>query len=189
MKEKLQELWKQIRGYSDKMSTREWGLISVAGAAIVIVLALEAYGQIAAYFNEQALRLNQVEARLGETTNSLQKYLDLKARRDAIESRYREVAVQDDAVSHLENLIKTKAGIQQGLFTIRDSPANPFGGNYEQLPFSVKFNTTNLQALVDFLREVTEGPKPLVLSRLDLNRRRGSDRLDVEISLSSIRRK
>ncbi len=189
MKENLQQIIKRLKELTDKMSMREWILIALASLVIVCIALIEIYGAVASYFEDQSVRLTQLETRLGSTNSHLQKYLDLKARRDAIESRYREVEIQEGALSHLENLIKTKAGIAQGLFTIRDSPASPFGGNYEQLPFMVKFNTTNLQALVDFLREVTEGPKPLVLSRLDLNRRRGSDRLDVEVALSSIRRK
>lgn len=189
MKEEIQKFRKDLGGYLAKMSSREWAVIFFGASLLFVLIAIEIVSQIDAFFDEQTLRLTQVEERLGQTTNSLQKYLDLRARRDQIESNYREVAVQEDVLSHLENLIKNKAGIQQGLFTIRDSPPNPFGGNYEQLPMSVKFTTTNLQALVDFLREVSEGPKPLILSRLDLNRRRGADRLDVEISLSSIRRK
>ena len=170
-----------------KLSRREQGLVGGAFAVLLVVVGYLVYEPIQDSFDHQALALTEARGRTKTVGGTLERYLKLKAKRDSIESRYREVEFKEGALSHLENLIRTKAMVNSG-FNIKDSPPRPFGGSYEQVPFSVHFQTSNLDSLIDFLREVVHGPRPLILGKIDLQRSRLGDRLDVDLDISSLRK-
>ncbi|MBX7137274.1 MAG: hypothetical protein K1X83_04750 [Oligoflexia bacterium] len=183
----LTEAIKQAKDYLAAMSGREKLLIGV-GLIVLLGLALvQIYGSISAGFSSQSVEITRLERDLNDLSTLLDRYTKVKSRRDAIENQYKSVEINEGVYSHLENLIKKFALVDSG-FTISENPQLKFGGNYLQLPFVVKFTTTNLKALVDFLKQIVEGPKPLVISRLNLTRSRGRDSLDVELEVSSIKR-
>jgi hypothetical protein len=169
------------------LSRREQLLISSAAAVAVFVGVYSVLEPISEAFDHQAVELVEAQGRTKSVSGTLERYLKLKAKREAIEGRYRKVEFEDGALSHLENLIRTKALVASG-FTIKDSPSRPFGGNYEQVPLTVRFSTANFEALIDFLNEVVHGPRPLILGRLSLQRSRMGDRLDVELDVSNLRK-
>jgi len=169
------------------LSRREQMLITLAVVVAGIMGIYSIYEPISDAFDHQAIALAEAQGRSKSIPGTLEKYLKLKARRDAIESRYRKVEFEEGALSHLENLIRAKALVSSG-FTIKDSAPRPFGGNYEQVPFSVRFSTSNLETLVDFLNEVVHGSRPLILGRLALQKSRVGDRLEVELDVSNLRK-
>ncbi|MBX7145178.1 MAG: hypothetical protein K1X79_12055 [Oligoflexia bacterium] len=186
MKELKEQLAKLLAAFN-ALSGREKGLI-VAGAAVMCLLGLyKVYEPVQLVFSEQVQEVQKAENDARSASALLERYAKLKARRDAIEREYKEVEFKEGALSHLENMVKNKAGVASG-FTIKDSPPVEFGGEYEQTLFSVKFTTTNLPGLVDFLKELSQGPKPMILGKVDIQRSRFADRLETDIDVSSIRK-
>lgn len=169
------------------LTQREKVIIVAAGLVAVCMLSYQIYEPIRRTFHEQAEQITTLEGTMKGVGTTLERYVKLKARRDAIEDEYKEVDFKEGALSHIENLVRSKAGISAG-FTIKPNPPKEFGGNYEQTLFSIKFSTTNLEALVDFLKELSHGPRPLVISKIDIQKSKFADRLEVDIDASSIRR-
>ena len=158
--------------------------------SLVVVAAMaiyQIYEPIRAAFQAQSEQLASIEESMKSVGPNVERYLKLKQRRDAIEEEYKEVEFKEGALSHLENLVRTKAGITSG-FTIKDNPPREFGGNYEQTLFSIKLTTTNLQTLIDFLNETINGQRPLIVSKVDIQKSKFADRLEVDVDASSIRR-
>lgn len=176
------------RGRSEykKLSLRERGIIWSA-AAIGALIGLYSFGEhINGIFAEQHTRLEDGEKAVRATGPLLERYVKLKTRRDAIEREYRGVEIKEGAYAHIENLIRSKLGISSG-FTIKDNPPKEMGGDFEQITYSIKFPVPTLQPLIDFLKEIVHGQRPLLLSRLDIAKRGRGDKLEIELDVVSIR--
>lgn len=172
-----------------RMSMRERALMGAAVFVGLVILSYNAIEKTAAEFAELGLQIKQAQSDVELLPANLSKYTELKAKHDAIKSLYEGIEIQEGALSYLEKLIRDKAGLPSGQFNISDPPPRPFGKEYDQLPFLIKFSTVDFKGFIEFLKELVEGQKPFIISRLDLNRRRGSDRLEIELEVSSIRRK
>ncbi len=169
------------------LTQREKVIIVVAATVSVFMLSYQIYEPIRRLCREQTEQMVALESSMKTVAPGIERYVKLRARRDSIEEEYREVEFKEGALSHLENLVRNKAGITAG-FTIKDNPPKEFGGNYEQTLFNIKFTTTNLETLVEFLKELTYGAKPLVVSKVDIQKSKFADRLEVDVDASSIRR-
>ena len=169
------------------LSRREQGLIC-GGVAVLIIMAVYAvYEPVSEALDRQNVALVEAEGRAKGVSGTLERYMKLKARRDAIEGRYRMIEFEEGALSYLETMIRTKAMVTSG-FTIKDGPPRPFGKNHEQVPFSVRFSTANLETLIGFLQELVHGQRPLILGRLSLQKSRIGDRFDVDLDVSNLRK-
>lgn len=169
------------------LTKREKAIILVAAVVVAFMGLYQIYEPIRASFRSQSERLATLEANMKGVGLSIERYMKFKARRDKIEEDYKGIEFKEGALSHLENLVRSKAGIATG-FTIKDNPPKEFAGNYEQTPFNIKFTTTNLESLIEFLKELARGPRPLIISKIDLQKSRFADRLEVDVDASSIRR-
>lgn len=171
-----------------KLTARE--ILLIVGALVIglvmgIVVIVE---EVRATFADQQRRLALLQEAINNIPARLETHARLKARRQAIEQQFRMVEMREGALSYLENLIKTKAGVPSGAFTIKDFPSRSFGKDFEQTPYSVKFTTSNLSTLIEFLRELVHGEQPFLVSKLDLRMARNNEALEVELEVSSIRR-
>ena len=180
----LAPLRKQLRG----LSFREQSILALGAAGLIFFLLSQVYGLVDTALTSQSEIRASLKRDSANAPILIERYLKLKQRHENIESRYKEVNIDEGALSYIENLIKTKAGIGNDPFTIKENEPRAFGGNYQQVLYPIKFNTTNLPGLVEFLREITLGKRPLVLSRLSLTRRKGANRLEVDMDVSSIRK-
>ena len=187
MKTELTQLKKNAAEYFKKLSKREKTIITVAVCMGFVTVGYQIYQPVRIAFESQSERLTGVQRDMESVSLALARYSKLKARQQAIENAYKEVEIKEGALSHLENLVRTKAGITSG-FTIKDKPVREFGGGYEQAPFSVRFVITDLPRLVDFLKEIVVGQRPLILANLDVTRRPAGDSVEVEMEVSSIRK-
>lgn len=169
------------------LTAREKIIIIVALIVAVFIALYQIYEPIRGSFQNQQERITALEASMKNAGLSIERYIKLKARRDKIEQEYKGIEFKEGALSHLENLVRTKAGVSSG-FTIKDNPPKEFGGNYEQTLFSIKFTTTSLDSLLNFLKELANGPRPLIISKIDVQKSRFAERLDVDIDATSIRR-
>lgn len=178
-----------FRAWYGKLSKRERHLLSAPLIVVALLLVyVILYRPVASAFAAQRSELAEADLEIKRISALLDKYTRLRAKRQEIENQYREIEIKEGGLTLLENLIRTKLDAAPGSFTIkeRDNPSREFGGNYEQQPFNVRFNTTDLGKLVYFLQEMVHGPKPLILRKIDIRRR--GERLEVDLDVSSIRR-
>ncbi len=186
-------LWLEAaRQYYLKLSQREKLLIISFFTLAVIILIQQAYLPVQSAFARQKVELERIERDAETITFLLDRHLRLMIRKEEIESSYREVEMKEGVLSYLETLIRDKGGIESG-YQLRDNQPRDFAGQYEQTPFTIRFSTTSLPRLVDLLTEIVHGPRPLILTRLDMRRgsriaTSGAQPLNVEIDVSSLRR-
>lgn len=176
-----------IAAYIKKMQPRERLLAAVALLAFLIIAGNELIASISETFDEQQSRLEKTISEMDLVSAALSRFTTLKQRQRAVEEAYKEVEFEGPALSYLEKLLKEKAGIASG-FTIRDKPSRQFGGGYEQTPYTIKFTTVDMNRLIEFLKELTEGSRPVLLASLSLKPKPGKDSIDVELEISSIKR-
>lgn len=182
-----------FKGYANKavayytgLTSREQTILSVAAVLLVLMGVYQVYVPIRDLFVDQSIELMEARANVDTISRELKYYYQLRSRRDDIENAYKQVEAKEGALSRLEKLVRERLGLAPGLFTITDRPAQPFGSNYEQTPVSIRFRITSLQSLVDFLKEVSHGKDPHLITKLDVQKSFTNDRLDVEVELSSI---
>jgi hypothetical protein len=171
-----------------KFSYREKLIVAAGCTFILVSLAYMIYEPVQRAFSEQGQRLEQSDQEMEKVAIALARYSKLKARRQIIENSYKEVEISEGVRSLLSGIIESKAGIPQGQFDIDARDARPFGMNYEQTPFRVRFIITDYSRLVAFLKEIVLGPKPLILTSLEIKKRQTADGgLEVDLDVSSIR--
>ena len=176
-----------VAAYIRKMQPREKMLALIAFFAFVIIGGNELMSSVTETFEDQQARLDKITSEMDLVSAALSRFTTLKQRQRAVEEAYKEVEFEGPALSYLEKLLKEKAGIASG-FTIRDKPSRQFGGDYEQTPYTIKFTTVDMNRLVEFLKELTEGSRPVLLASLNLKPKPGKDSIDVELEISSIKR-
>ena len=172
--------------YIKKMQSRERFLAIAAIGIGIFIAGNEAITAIQETFKEQEVRLEKSLSEMDLTSAALSRFATLKLRQRSIEDAYKEVEMDGPVLSYLEKLLKEKAGIASG-FTIRDKPSRQFGGGYEQTPYTIKFTTVDLPRLLEFLKELSEGRRPVLLASIDIKPRPAHDSVDVELEISSIK--
>jgi|GEM_PF-2862398 len=193
VRQQLQQLEKRLRPSILKaseaitrLSPREIGLFVFALSAASIIAVWMATEAVLATFNEQASRIIALEESLDLLPARIETFARNKSKRDAIEEQYKGIEIKEGARSYLESLIRERAGVPTG-FTIKDTAGGSFGKDYEQTIYTIKFSTSNLQSLVDFLRELSFGKNPLIVGRLKVDMSARNDNLQVEVDVSSIK--
>jgi len=188
MRERLRQAWQPLREQMSKLSLRERVFLL---ACVIVVSGFAMYEFVITPFSEalhaQSAQMEALERSVGTLGVLLNRYQKLQEKRQAIEEQYREVEIKEGVRAHLESLVKSKAGIASG-YVIKSVRDQPFGMNYGQETFLVKFETVNFPAAVDFLEEVVYGKRPLILTRLDLKKGRNGENVAVEVDVSSIKK-
>lgn len=168
------------------LSSREKWIVALAGASLLLLVVFKVYEAASGAFLRQRLEMLSAENERRDLPLRLARFQALLAKKRAIEERFREVEVKEGVRSHMEKLLRKRAGVNPG-YSIRDLPAKQFGGDYEQNPYSVRFNSSSLEGIVGFLDDLAYGSQPLILSELEITRSRTGDRFDVTVGASSIR--
>lgn len=183
----IEKLTVASRQYFATLSSRERVLVAICGVAVLVSALYLIYAPIEESFAAQERELNDATLKLQNVAAALTRYQKLRARREEVEREFREVEISEGALSYLEELVKTKAGVLNPQINPRD--IRDFGSQYEQAPFQIRFPIVDLTRLVQFLETLVKGPKPFILASLDIKRRPAGDSLDVELEVSSIRKK
>lgn len=176
-----------IIAYVKKMQPRERMLAILALCAGIVVISSEIISSIQETFRLQEVRQEQALNEIDLASAALFRYTTLKTRQRAIEEAYKQVEIEGPVPSYLEKLLREKAGVATG-FTINGKASRQFGGNYEQTPYTIRFTTVDMTRLIEFLKELTEGPRPVLLASIAIKPRPARDSLDVELEISSIKR-
>lgn len=172
-------------------SSRERFIVAIGGLIAVLFPIFMVVSRVSEIFSDQALELATAESDFQESTTLLQRVVKLKARRDQIEQMYEKLSksqnLDEGSRPLLERLVQEKAGVTSG-FNIDAQNPTPFGGNFEKTNFKVRFDITDISRLVTFLVELANGPRQLILTRLDLRKSRAGDKIDVSLEVSSFQR-
>ena len=179
----LKERRDQVINWMIALTLREKVILGVAALLVFSYLTYMVIVPVRAAFVTQGDELARLTSELEGVDRVLDTYVKLKQRRDQIEQAYSDIEVKE---GDLERIIREKIGTST-IPTIRAAEPEEFGGNFQQTAFKVSFQVSSVDSLVNLLKELVTGKTPVILTRLEMQRR--PDRLDVEIDVSSIRRK
>jgi hypothetical protein len=170
-----------------KLSSRERGLVLGSIAFVLCALMYNAYESASMAFTEQEERLRKAQEALVQwLPEKIARYSSLKSKRDAFENRFRSIEIKQGVPSLVESIFTSKLGAAGSALNVTEQASASLGDLFVLKPYNVRFNTTSLKGLADFLRELTEGEQPLLLKELDLTKMGIGDRLEVNLKVSSI---
>ena len=187
MNTKIRAVYRRGLEQYRKLSFRERMILLSLSSVMGVIAAISIYQPINAAFIAQQKRIGDSERSAASAGQLIDRYLKLKSQRNIIERQYQQAEIHEGEITYIENMAKSKIGLPSSAISISPISSRPFGINYEQAPFAVKFSVTSVKGLVDFFHEVVAGPHPLVLSRIEIRRPISGDKLDVDLELNSIR--
>ena len=185
MNEKLLEKFNQAKATYMKLSMRERVL---AAGAVAVILTMATVSLIIsptlAAFKEQRAKLKELDQIYDVAPNILGRYAKLVSRRKEIEGFYDKVDIKTDPLTYLERLLKESAQVPAGGYSVTPRDGLPLGERYAHKIYAVKFDISSLENLAKFLRELTSGKQPMLLSQINLDKRPTADVLNVTLEVS-----
>lgn len=185
----IEKYKEKVKSSYNALSKRERVLL-VLGVVGVVGIAFYLYGilTVLELFSSQSKRMADVKQALDVTPDMLARYGKLLGRRKEIESFYDKINLKEAPLTHIENLLKTKANATPGSYTVQPRAFPDFAGKYEHTGFIIKFTSSNLDSLVTFLRELTKGQQPMLLTQINIERQISSNTLSVTVEVSGFQR-
>ncbi|RMD86845.1 MAG: hypothetical protein D6808_02515 [Candidatus Dadabacteria bacterium] len=178
----------EIKRYLEKLSLREKALIAV-GAFVLGILGLYAlYQPIHRAFDRQERMVMKLSSDAKDIRLALTQYLTLKQRLGCTERKFKRANLSARIRTHLEKVLENEGKIPTGQYNIKRNAKRLLGEEFELSPYTIKFDTTSLKDLVSLLQTIFDGSKPLLITRLDIQKSRRSDKLSVTIDVTSIRK-
>ena len=173
----------------NKLSPRE-RLLAIGGCLVICFVILDSLASpLLEKSKSQQLLLKKTQDNLALLPNQLEKYQTLYLRQQKIEKEFQEVSFKGGVLSHLEELIRNKAKVDNpNNYKINPLPEVPFSKDYRQEPFRVEIFTTSEADLKNFLNELVNGERPLVLTRIDIKKAPNQTRLIVQLDISNFQK-
>lgn len=175
----------QVTKYISERSPRE---IAIGVVALVLVAVMAIYSFVieptAAAFERQSASFKDLANTTSVAPSILGRYAKLAARRKELEQFYEKVDVSANPLSHLERLLRDTANVAPGAYNVSPREGVQLGGKYAHKIFIVKFETTSLTSLTAFLKALTSGEQPMLISQINLEKRQTSDALSVQLEVS-----
>lgn len=167
-----------------KRTPREKVIAAVAVLVIAITVIYPTFVQpVFAAFSEQSQELVRLRKAYEETPKSLERYAKLLSRRRDIDAFYNNADLSSEPLSYIEGLLKNTAQAA-GTYNVTPKEGVQLGGKYAHRFFDVNFQTTSYENLVSFLKALTSGKQPMLISKMDLVKSGASEVLTVKLEVS-----
>jgi hypothetical protein len=175
----------QVKKYISGLTPRE---LAIGLVALVLLTAMGVYSFVieptAAAFERQAAAFKDLSNTASVAPSILGRYAKLAARRKELEQFYEKVDIKANPLSHLERLLRDVANVAPGAYNVSPREGVQLGGKYAHKIFLVKFETTSLGSLTAFLKALTTGQQPMLISQINLEKRPTNDALNVQLEVS-----
>lgn len=174
----------QLKTFWNARSSRERGLLVFAGAALfVLSLWPMVVAPVQAAFEKQSRDLKEASLTYSVAPDILNRYAKLLARRKELEQFYSGVDLSADPLSYLERLLRDTAKAS-GTYNVTPREGVQLGGKYDHKVFLVNFQSSSMDNVSAFLKELTTGAQPMLISQINLDKRMGSEALNVQLEVS-----
>lgn len=134
-------------------------------------------------FAEQSKRIESLQNTYSVTPDILDRYSKLVTRRKEIDSFYTQADLSADPLSYLEGLLKETAQAA-GSYEVTPRQGIQLGDKYTHKFFMVKFKTASYENLVAFLKAITAGKQPMLISQINIDKQGAGDSLSVQLEVS-----
>jgi type II secretory pathway component PulM len=165
-------------------SSREKLLISLAVSFLSsVVLWPAVVTPISEAFARQSRELEDISLTYSAAPDILARYAKLTARRKELENFYSGVDLASEPLSYLERLLKETAKVA-GAYNVTPRDGVQLGSKYAHKIFLVNFQTSSTESLAAFLKELTTGAQPMLVSMINLDKRSSAGTLNVQLEVS-----
>ena len=177
MKDQLKKFWLE-------RSPRERVLLGGLSVVAVFMFAWPAVVQpISNKFAGQSQELDDITLTYTAAPDILARYSKLMMRRKELEKFYSGVDVSSDPLSYIERLLRDTAKAS-GTYNVTPREGTQLGGKYAHKLFMVNFQSASLENVAAFLKELTTGPQPMLISQINLDKRATTSMLNVQLEVS-----
>ncbi len=177
MKEQFTTFW-------SNRSAREKALLGGLFVVFIFMVGWPAVVKpISDAFARQSQELDDITLTYTAAPDILARYSKLMARRKELEKFYSGVDVSSDPLSYLERLLRDTAKAS-GTYNVTPREGTQLGGKYAHKLFMVNFQSASLENVAAFLKELTTGPQPMLISQINLDKRATTSMLNVQLEVS-----
>jgi type II secretory pathway component PulM len=177
MREKFNKFWQQ-------RSPRERVVASIAAVFLVITIVYPSCIEpIVVAFATQSSEIESLKKTYSVTPETLDRYSKLLTRRKDLESFYNQADLSADPLSYLEGLLKDTAQAA-GSYNVTPREGIQLGGKYTTKFFAVNFQAGSYDNLVAFLKAVTSGKQPMLISQINIDKRGTGETINVQLEVS-----
>jgi hypothetical protein len=134
-------------------------------------------------FQKQSQELHETSLTYSVAPDILSRYSKLLGRRKELEKFYSGVDLSADPYSYLERLLRDTAKAS-GTYNVTPREGVQLGAKYAHKVFLVNFQTTSMENVAAFLKELTTGTQPMLISQINLDKRTGAETLSVQLEVS-----
>lgn len=174
----------QLKTFWDSRTSRERGLLAfVGGALFIVILWPMVVSPIQEAFEKQSKDLREASLTYSVAPDILKRYAKLVGRRKELEQFYSGVDLSADPLSYLERLLRDTAKAS-GTYNVTPREGVQLGGKYDHKVFMVNFQASSMENVSAFLKELTTGTQPMLISQINLDKRAGSEALNVQLEVS-----
>lgn len=178
IREKLLTFWKQ-------RTSREKVILVAAGIFVAcFIIYPTVIAPVQEAFSEQSRQLTELRNTYEATPDILTRYANLVARRKDIDAFYSRADLSSDPLTHLETLLRDTAKAAGTYNVGTQKEGVPLGNKYIHKFFTVNFQTASYDDLSAFLKALTNGPQPMLVSQINLDKRSGAETLNVQLEVS-----
>lgn len=180
------ELKAKIAQMLEQRTAREKAMM--AGAALLLggfILYPAVIEPVQEAFARQSSQLDALTKTYELVPAVLDRYQKLQARRSELEKFYSEINVSEDPLAYLEKLIRDVAQAKPGEYGANPREGSSRGEKYTTRSFNANFQTTSMENVSNFLKALTTGSQPMLLSSISLERRGAGETLYVQFEVSA----
>lgn len=181
--------WRNLLSFYQRLSPRERGLVSVAGAAVLVIgLYTLVVEPIMTGRERMVVRIGQKERELAEIQKMRQAYLELLQQFEASQAVIAKPDPSFSLFSHVE------ATVGQAVARDKIASMNPgtktLGNAYKEESVEFKLTAVSLAQLVDLLFRVEKGAHQLRVTRMQVKKRfKDPHSFDVTATVSMLQPK
>lgn len=185
----MEEIKNKISEFIAKLNQREQ-ILAIAGILVFVFIGANSVVEsVSKSFSVQKRELEKVQNEFLAVPAQLERYLILNQRKNLIEKKYQEVQFQGGVLSHVEDLVRQKAGVESSTdYKINKLQERKFGGSYIQEQYKIEIYTTSIEKLAVFLKSLVAEQNPLVMTRLNIKKAPNKRKLIVQIDVSNFRK-
>lgn len=184
---KLTPIKRKILGYINRLTGQEKGLILFLLLLCLFLIGHGLWTDIDSFFNEKNKQFKEIESWRNALPYRITSYLQLSAKKSVLENEYNSLQASLDVRADLEDILKKQKGVQNN-FSIKALASEKFADIYEQTSYNVVFSISDYQGLINILKELQEGDKPLIIKAIDIGKSQGGRFLSVKLDLIGLRR-
>jgi type II secretory pathway component PulM len=174
----------KVAAFWSQRTPREKVFASIAIVFLMVTVVYPTFiAPIGEAFSEQSQKLRELKNTYTVTPDILERYSKLVSRRKDIDAFYSKVDLSSEPLSYLESLLKDTAQAS-GTYNVTPRDGVQLGGKYAHKFFMVNFQTASYDNLVAFLKALTSGKQPMLISQVNLDKRAGGENLSVQLEVS-----